>query len=701
MRRRRRTRETSAPLDIPFGAYERNVLRRYAIAALTPSPGKGEITFPGSLAYWYRAHREPLALAIPPLDEFLARHDEECDDYVRFVENRVRTTGGDGHGLLPGGAPVRPSALQARLDFVAETLGLCGEEAAVLGAAARLTLVPQFRELHEAATPASANADEVDALFAARVAGISERRAIRILGRRMPLFELGLVDDRGGHDIAVSRVVADILSQRTTDPRRLRAGLFGTAPRATLAAEDFDHLGEARDRLLALLAGALDRRAAGASVLFHGPPGTGKTEFARLLGEALGADVVFIGETAREGRAGHEPSREDRLAHLAFASALGHRAGRVVLVIDEADDVFAGVDREVDRVGSKVFMNRVVETCPVPMVWITNHARHLGPAVLRRMLMAVEFREPSAAVRRRIVARHAARARLELPEADVARLAALPGPPALIWAGLRAADLARGRRADAGDMAEAVIRSLNRVAGRDGTVAYPAGPLASDAALSNADTDLAALEERVAMAGPGALSFLFSGLPGTGKSAFARHLAGRLGLPVVEKRASDLLGMFVGENERNIAAAFAEAAEARAFLLFDEADSLLSDRAGAVRTWEVSQVNEMLTHLERHPLPFAATTNLAARLDPAVQRRFLFKVAFGAMTAAQKREAFVRTFGVPAPASLDRLDPVTPGDFAVVTRKAAVFGETDAAELAAMLAAEVAAKPGARRRIGF
>src|SRR6516165_8652926 len=66
------------------------------------------------------------------------------------------------------------------------------------------------------------------------------------------------------------------------------------------------------------------------------------------------------------------------------------------------------------------------------------------------------------------------------------------------------------------------------------------------------------------------------------------------GSPGAEKRTSDLLNPFVGGTERNIANAFAEARDTDAFLVFDEADSLLLDRADAVRSWEISQINEML-----------------------------------------------------------------------------------------------------------
>ena len=62
-------------------------------------------------------------------------------------------------------------------------------------------------------------------------------------------------------------------------------------------------------------------------------------------------------------------------------------------------------------------------------------------------------------------------------------------------------------------------------------------------------------------------------------------------------------------SEQAIAAAFEEAADLGAFLILDEADSLLRDRGAARHSWEITQVNEMLTWMERHPFPFACTTN--------------------------------------------------------------------------------------------
>jgi SpoVK/Ycf46/Vps4 family AAA+-type ATPase len=220
--------------------------------------------------------------------------------------------------------------------------------------------------------------------------------------------------------------------------------------------------------------------------------------------------------------------------------------------------------------------------------------------------------------------------------------------------------------------------------------------------LSSADVDLAALADQVVRSRSRALSFCLSGPPGTGKSAYARYLADRLDMEVLEKRFSDLSSMWLGESEKAIAAAFEEAADLRAFLILDEADSLLRDRSAAHYSWEITQVNEMLTSIERHAYPFALTTNAPDLLDPAMARRILFKVRFLSMTREQIAAAFRVAFGAEAPVLVLELSGLTPGDFATVARKGAVIGERDPRLLAKWLEDEALAKPGAeRRKIGF
>ena len=197
------------------------------------------------------------------------------------------------------------------------------------------------------------------------------------------------------------------------------------------------------------------------------------------------------------------------------------------------------------------------------------------------------------------------------------------------------------------------------------------------------------------------MSFCLDGPAGSGKSAWARHLARRIGMPVVEKRASDLISKWLGESEQNIARAFAEARAEGALLIFDEADSLLADRRDAQRSWEVSQVNEMLTWMESHPLPFVCTTNLVEKLDPATQRRFTFRIRFDTLSCAQLLAAWRAHFDAVPPDGLTRLERLAPGDFANVARRMRAMGETRSAQILQELTREAAAKEGASRPIGF
>ena len=108
--------------------------------------------------------------------------------------------------------------------------------------------------------------------------------------------------------------------------------------------------------------------------------------------------------------------------------------------------------------------------------------------------------------------------------------------------------------------------------------------------------------------------------------------------PLLIKQASDLMSKFVGETEQNMAAMFREAENEKAVLLLDEADSFLQDRRGAQRTYEVTEVNEMLQGMERFNGIFVCTTNLMDRIDQAALRRFTFKIRFKPLTAAAARE---------------------------------------------------------------
>ena len=214
--------------------------------------------------------------------------------------------------------------------------------------------------------------------------------------------------------------------------------------------------------------------------------------------------------------------------------------------------------------------------------------------------------------------------------------------------------------------------------------------------LVNADMDMANLSEKIKQSGKMNFSLCLYGFPGTGKSAFCKHLCEVLGIEVLLKRASDLISPYVGETEKNIANAFAEAKSKKAMLIFDEADTFLQDRTTAVRGWEISQVNEMLTQMETAEYPFACTTNLLDTLDEASLRRFTFKIKFNFMTNQQVNKAMEHFFGGVKGINKEgiKIDikGLTVGDFATVKKKADFLNISDISEIIRMLNEEVKIK---------
>ena len=492
--------------------------------------------------------------------------------------------------------------------------------------------------------------------------------------------------------------------EEETDVRRL---LLDASTPTELDWSDFDHFATDRDMLEKILAGALQNGTKGVNILLYGPNGTGKTELSKVLAAQIGATLFGVGEKDEHGG---EPSRGERLADLRLAGCLLTEASNSLLLFDEMDDLLSegnqgffffglGLPERHRSGGSKLFMNRLLEENATPIIWTTNHANEIDPAFLRRMTYVVHLRRPPTRVRERILTRQLDKNEVRIEEEHVALLARrFELPPGVMDGSIRAAGLA-----PEGDQQSMLDRSLQNIADlMGGEQRVQAAPSRFDPAFIQADQDLVALAEKLTGSGARPFSMCLYGPPGTGKSAYARYLAERMGLEVLHKRTSDLLSMWVGESEKIIAWAFREARDTRSFLIFDEADSLLADRRGANQRWEITQVNEMLTQMEAHPLPFACTTNYAEKLDKATKRRFLFKVRLKYSSPEQAAGLFHAYFGIEAPRTLWSLKGLTPGDFPVVRHKAEITGQLDDADaLVAMLQAECEAKENLPKDIGF
>lgn len=118
---------------------------------------------------------------------------------------------------------------------------------------------------------------------------------------------------------------------------------------------------------------------------------------------------------------------------------------------------------------------------------------------------------------------------------------------------------------------------------------------------------------------------LLMGPPGAGKTMTAQDLAGELNIPLFVIRLDGLISKYMGESISKLRLIFDTMLKQRAVYLFDEFDSIGSQREQSMEVGEMKRVlNSFLVNIERdesHSIIVAAT-NLPEILDKALFRRF-------------------------------------------------------------------------------
>jgi transitional endoplasmic reticulum ATPase len=460
-------------------------------------------------------------------------------------------------------------------------------------------------------------------------------------------------------------------------------------------------------------------------ILIYGPPGTGKTSYAagviRELG-LVGYEIV------------KDDGNESKMRRAAIISCCNMKQNEedAVVVIDEADNILNTQDAWFHRgeTQDKGWLNKFLEEKRIRMIWITNSIDAIEDSVIRRFAYSIQFkafnRKQRAQLWESILKKNGIGKYFS--QEEILQLA----KNYKVSAGV--IDLAVQKTMETYSIngnahyKKAIIRSLDahQALAHNGYKPIPKNNVEEIYSLDglNIRGDLKAmmlqlekvdvlLRQRDRKQNMN-MNLLFYGPPGTGKSELARYIAHHLDRELICKRASDVFDPYVGMTERNMKDMFAEAENEEAVLIVDEADSMLSSRDRAVRSWELSFTNEFLTQMERFNGILICTTNRLKDLDSASVRRFNHKIEFNYLNPAGNI-TFYNLFLAPlskgnidgkAKNTLSAMTNLAPGDFKVVRDRYALVNEERIThnELIEALEGERHAKEifsPSRKKIGF
>ena len=429
------------------------------------------------------------------------------------------------------------------------------------------------------------------------------------------------------------------------------------------------------------LAQASEQQAKGVNILIYGPPGTGKTEFAKTVAKTIGCKLYEV-NVGDEDMPFDKPKR---LRAFQLAQQVLSRQKDALILFDEIDSMltesfsFLHDDKSLNL---KAWINKNLENNSVPAIWIANNVYFAESAFIRRFDIVFNLKHPPRSTRFEILSNYLQ----GIPVSSQWRERLADNKyitPAVIARAARVLCCQEIKTPEENEKQLEKLLESTQVA-----MGYPRKPVVEARAqityrlgAVNPDHDLEGIVQGLRRHSEGRLCLY--GPPGTGKTEFGHYLSRQLDKPLLIKRSSDLLGKYVGETETNIAQMFSEATYDKSVLLLDEADSFLRDRREARQSWEVTQVNELLTQMERYDGVFICSTNLMDSLDAASLRRFDLKIKFDFLKLQQSWDLFQGIFkeiGVELfdkehwRRALGKCSTLTPGDFTTVVRKSRISG---------------------------
>lgn len=128
--------------------------------------------------------------------------------------------------------------------------------------------------------------------------------------------------------------------------------------------------------------------------------------------------------------------------------------------------------------------------------------------------------------------------------------------------------------------------------------------------------------------GNGTICINLYGEPGTGKTTAANAMVNAIGLKAVEVSLAEILGNLQGQTEQNLSALFEFAQQNECVIIFNDADSMLSQRSVGTANSESTNISKdhLLNLLDSMSVIIIFTTNFMKNYDEAFKSRMLFNI---------------------------------------------------------------------------
>ena len=439
-------------------------------------------------------------------------------------------------------------------------------------------------------------------------------------------------------------------------------------------------------------------------ILLHGPPGVGKTFFARAIAGEYGLSLMHVSTGDLVGGiVGQSAQNIDK----AFQTALQHLP--CLLFFDEFDSVAQRRDTTPDQ-ESRRTVNQLLTSLEAHrderellVMAATNSIEHLDPAVIRpgRFDRHIRIDLPDAAARRAIFEAELDE-RPTAPDLDLEPLVTRTEgmTPAGISKVVDSAALEAFRTAtESGEEVlvdtTQLLAALERYGGQDRPTVerWSWDSLILDPAIKAQLQQLQRVIEdpesvqRFGVEAPTGL--LLAGPPGTGKTTVAKVLAAQAKASFYPISGADVISKWVGESERNIRHLFQRARENRPSIVFiDEIDAIAA-RRGELQVHD-SHVNQLLAEIDgvtgQRGVFVIGATNRPDQLDPALLRggRLSRTIVLGLPDEAARlamlrlHTARMPTVGVSLEELARHSEGLSPADLKAVAQEAALAAMTRA-----------------------